>query len=84
MWSSDRTLVGAAQNGGSHIEIISSGGSFYIGYISHITLLPYVARIESGYQAFGDATKVAVAPSSEVWATLDGSGKYATDGGKRR
>ena len=80
VWSSDRTLVGAAQNGGSHIEIISSGGSFYIGYISHITLLPYVARIESGYQAFGDATKVAVAPGSEVWATLSGSGKYATDG----
>lgn len=82
IWSSDRSLTGADQNGGGYPDIAVVDGAFFAAYVDLISNAPRIARLESAFDSLGAASLEDAAPSSEAWATQSAgpAGYYFTAG----
>lgn len=79
VWTSDRTASSVTQQGGAYPDVSVADDTLIVTWLSTVTNKPKIRSIASAYQSLGDAT--AYDPvSAEVWGTLDGTGKYFTDG----
>lgn len=79
VWTSDRAASSSTQQGGAYPDVSVADDTFIVTWLSTVTNKPKIRTIASTYQSLGDAT--AYDPvSAEVWGTLDGTGKYFTDG----
>lgn len=76
VYQSDRTTAGQAA---AYPDVVVANGEFVVARLGVTNRLPLVSRLPSAYLPLSSVDAVEAA-TSEAWGTLDGTGKYFTDG----
>ena len=76
IYQSDRATAGQAA---AYPDVVVANGEFVVARLGVTNRLPLVSRLASAYLPLSSVDAVEAA-TSEAWGTLDGTGKYFTDG----
>jgi hypothetical protein len=77
VYTSDRTVAADSR---AYPDVAVADDSIIVAWLDTVNRLPNACRLTSAYLPLSSVDAYEVAPTSEVWGTLDGTGKYFNDG----
>lgn len=77
IWASGTATLA---EGRAYPDVVVANGEYVIGWLDTVNRQPQIRRLPVASLSLASVDEVAASASSEVWGTLDGGGKYFTDG----